>query len=208
MRPCRASRQNWLFQQHVVDYLVREQKHGILEQAEITDTGTTGSAIRTRIVEEWAIIHGAEKRAFPAPLKGRQFGGKFVLRVPPSVRQALALRAQAAGQSLKRLLRGAAGLGHVARPATMPRKTMPRTDNANYPRIQLFHSALNAKSRAGFVVVNSTTITHSRPVKTTEDVRKYAAEQGIAEEEAPKKGMEAKSKEFVEKKGAEVYAKA
>ena len=34
---------------------------------------------------------------------------------------------------------------------------------------------------------------------------KYAAEQGIAEEEAP--GMEAKSNEFVEK-GAEVYAKA
>jgi phosphomethylpyrimidine synthase len=32
------------------------------------------------------------------------------------------------------------------------------------------------------------------------------AEPGIAEEEALKKGMEAKSKEFVEK-GAEVYAK-
>jgi phosphomethylpyrimidine synthase len=43
-------------------------------------------------------------------------------------------------------------------------------------------------------------------MKITEDVRKYAAEQGIAEEEALKKGMEAKSKEFVEK-GAEVYAK-
>jgi phosphomethylpyrimidine synthase len=35
----------------------------------------------------------------------------------------------------------------------------------------------------------------------------YAAEQGVSEEEAPKRGMEAKSKEFVEK-GAEVYAKA
>jgi phosphomethylpyrimidine synthase len=44
-------------------------------------------------------------------------------------------------------------------------------------------------------------------MKITEDVRKYAAEQGIAEEEALKKGMEEKSKEFV-KKGAEVYAKA
>jgi len=44
-------------------------------------------------------------------------------------------------------------------------------------------------------------------VNITEDVRNYAAEQGIAEEEALKKGMEAKSKEFVEK-GAEVYAKA
>lgn len=41
----------------------------------------------------------------------------------------------------------------------------------------------------------------------TEDVRKYAAEQGIAEEEALRAGMVEKSKEFVES-GAEVYAKA
>jgi phosphomethylpyrimidine synthase len=47
---------------------------------------------------------------------------------------------------------------------------------------------------------------HFCSMKITEDVRKYAEEQGIAEEEALKKGMEAKSKEFVEK-GAEVYAK-
>ena len=40
-------------------------------------------------------------------------------------------------------------------------------------------------------------------MKITEDVRKHAAEQGVAEEEALEKGM----KEFVEK-GAEVYAKA
>jgi len=38
-------------------------------------------------------------------------------------------------------------------------------------------------------------------------VRKYAAAQGLAEEEALKKGMEEKSKEFVEK-GNEIYAKA
>ncbi|MGA2802274.1 MAG: phosphomethylpyrimidine synthase ThiC [Verrucomicrobiota bacterium] len=48
---------------------------------------------------------------------------------------------------------------------------------------------------------------HFCAMKITEDVRKYAAEQGIAEEEALKKGMEEKSREFV-KKGAEVYAKA
>lgn len=42
-------------------------------------------------------------------------------------------------------------------------------------------------------------------MKITEDVRKYAAEQGSAEEEALKKGLEAKSKEFVEK-GAEAHA--
>ena len=44
------------------------------------------------------------------------------------------------------------------------------------------------------------------PMKPREDVREDAADQGIAEEEALKKGMEEKSKEFV-KKGAEVYAK-
>jgi type I restriction enzyme M protein len=32
---------------------------------------------------------------------------------------------------------------------------LPKTDNANYLWIQLFHSALNAKGRAGFVMANS-----------------------------------------------------
>jgi phosphomethylpyrimidine synthase len=41
----------------------------------------------------------------------------------------------------------------------------------------------------------------------TEDIRKYATEQGIAEEEALKRGTEDKSKEFVESE-AEVYTKA
>jgi len=40
----------------------------------------------------------------------------------------------------------------------------------------------------------------------TKDVRKYAAEQRIAEEEALKKGMEEKNKEFAEK-GSELYTK-
>jgi phosphomethylpyrimidine synthase len=44
-------------------------------------------------------------------------------------------------------------------------------------------------------------------MKITEDVRKYAAEQGVKEEEALKAGMEEKAKEFV-RKGAKVYAKA
>ena len=41
---------------------------------------------------------------------------------------------------------------------------------------------------------------------TTACNRKYATEQGITEQEALKEGMEAQSKEFVEK-GAEAYAK-
>jgi phosphomethylpyrimidine synthase len=48
---------------------------------------------------------------------------------------------------------------------------------------------------------------HFCSMKITEDVRKYAAEQGMAAEEALKKGLEEKSREFVEQ-GAEVYSKA
>ncbi|MBL6766217.1 MAG: phosphomethylpyrimidine synthase ThiC [Verrucomicrobiae bacterium] len=48
---------------------------------------------------------------------------------------------------------------------------------------------------------------HFCSMKITEDVRKYAAEQGLEEQAALEKGMAEKSKEFVEK-GAEVYAKA
>jgi phosphomethylpyrimidine synthase len=45
---------------------------------------------------------------------------------------------------------------------------------------------------------------HFCSMKITEDVRKYAAEQGIAEEEALKKGMEEKSREF-SSKGSKLY---
>ncbi len=48
---------------------------------------------------------------------------------------------------------------------------------------------------------------HFCSMKITEDVRKYAAEQGLSEEDAVRRGMEEKSKEFVEK-GAEVYTRA
>ena len=43
-------------------------------------------------------------------------------------------------------------------------------------------------------------------MKITEDVRKYAAELGIAEEEVLKRGMEEKPREFVEH-GSEIYSK-
>lgn len=42
-------------------------------------------------------------------------------------------------------------------------------------------------------------------MKITEDVRKYAAEQGVKEEEAIKRGFEEKAKEFA--KAGEVYQK-
>jgi phosphomethylpyrimidine synthase len=47
---------------------------------------------------------------------------------------------------------------------------------------------------------------HFCSMKITEDVRKFAAEQELSEDEALRAGMEQKAKEFVEK-GAEVYAK-
>ncbi len=50
-------------------------------------------------------------------------------------------------------------------------------------------------------------LAHFCSMKITEDVRKYAEEQGIAESEALKKGMEAKSQEFTEK-GSELYVKS
>jgi phosphomethylpyrimidine synthase len=48
---------------------------------------------------------------------------------------------------------------------------------------------------------------HFCSMRITEDVRKYAAEQGINDGEALKKGMEEKSKEFIAG-GAEVYVKS
>jgi hypothetical protein len=44
-------------------------------------------------------------------------------------------------------------------------------------------------------------------MKITEDLRKYAADQGVSEQEALQEGMEEKSREFAEK-GSELYAKA
>jgi len=48
---------------------------------------------------------------------------------------------------------------------------------------------------------------HFCSMKITQDVREYAAAQGLKEEDALTRGMEEKAREFVEK-GAEVYAKA
>jgi len=44
-------------------------------------------------------------------------------------------------------------------------------------------------------------------VKSAEDIRKHAAKQGIAKEEALKKGMEGKPLEFPEK-GYQLYSRA
>jgi phosphomethylpyrimidine synthase len=48
---------------------------------------------------------------------------------------------------------------------------------------------------------------HFCSMKISQDVRDFAAKEGISEQEALHKGMEVKSVEFV-KQGAEVYHKA
>ena len=53
-----------------------------------------------RIVEEWIRLRDAEGVPLPAPLGSGQYSGRFLLRVPAPVHQALALKARAAGKSL------------------------------------------------------------------------------------------------------------
>ena len=48
---------------------------------------------------------------------------------------------------------------------------------------------------------------HFCSMKITQDVRDYAASQGVSEQEALDKGMQEKAVEFI-RKGAEVYHKA
>jgi phosphomethylpyrimidine synthase len=48
---------------------------------------------------------------------------------------------------------------------------------------------------------------HFCSMKITQDVRDFAASQGVSEQEALEMGMEAKSEEFV-KEGASIYRKA
>ncbi len=48
---------------------------------------------------------------------------------------------------------------------------------------------------------------HFCSMKITEDVRKYAAEQGVADSQAVEAGLKQKSAEF-EEKGSEIYARA
>lgn len=54
---------------------------------------------------------------------------------------------------------------------------LPRTDNANYLWIQLFHSALNEKGRAGFVMANSASDARS----SEQELRRQLIESGAVD---------------------------
>ena len=85
--------------------------------------------------------------------------------------------------------------------------TFESEDESTFVKIHNNGYIRAAKGRAGFVMANSTTKVYSCTMKTTEGVRRHAAELGMANEEVLKLGVEEKSKEFVEQ-GAEVCAKA
>lgn len=52
------------------------------------------------VVEGWIRLRDAEGVVLPAPEGSGDYSGRFLLRVPPPVHQALALKARAAGMSL------------------------------------------------------------------------------------------------------------
>jgi predicted HicB family RNase H-like nuclease len=52
------------------------------------------------IVDEWIRLRDAEGVVLPAPEGAGKYSGRFLLRVPAPVHQALALKARAAGKSL------------------------------------------------------------------------------------------------------------
>ena len=53
-----------------------------------------------RIVDDWIRLRDREDIDLPAPKGSGQYSGRFLLRVPVPVHQALALKAKAAGKSL------------------------------------------------------------------------------------------------------------
>ena len=54
----------------------------------------------TRIVDEWIRLAAKDGVGVPAPERSDSYSGRFLLRVPAPVHQALALKARAAGKSL------------------------------------------------------------------------------------------------------------
>ncbi len=52
------------------------------------------------IVDDWIRLRDRENVALPSPEGTGQYSGRFLLRVPAPVHQALALKARAAGKSL------------------------------------------------------------------------------------------------------------
>jgi hypothetical protein len=81
----------------------------------------------------------------------------------------------------------------------------PKRSEDSPPRLNPFNRGQTDKREA--FARRAAVPSGGNAVNITEDVRKYAAEQAISDEEALQRGMAEKSKEFVEA-GAEVYQPA
>lgn len=55
-----------------------------------------------RIVDEWITIHDEDGRALPEPLipPQKEFSGRFLVRIDPSLHKSLAIQSMRAGKSL------------------------------------------------------------------------------------------------------------
>ncbi len=55
-----------------------------------------------RIVDEWVAIHEADGRALPEPLipPNKEFSGRFLVRIDPSLHKSLAIQSMREGKSL------------------------------------------------------------------------------------------------------------
>ncbi len=53
-----------------------------------------------RVVEEWIRIHEEDREPLPEPTAGKEYSGKFVVRVGKELHKDLAIRALRAGESL------------------------------------------------------------------------------------------------------------
>jgi len=73
-------------------------------------------------------------------------------------------------------------------------------------RAREYHDATLPKDSAKVAHFCSMCGPHFCSMKITQDVRDYAASQGLSEDEALARGMSAKAEEFVEQ-GAQIYSK-
>lgn len=57
--------------------------------------------------EEWVAMLHRDGKILPSAKAGKEFSGKFVVRIDPSLHQRLALKAMARGESLNKLVESA-----------------------------------------------------------------------------------------------------
>lgn len=63
------------------------------------------------IAEEWVEIFETDGKPLPAPTAGKEYSGKFVVRITPELHQRAALKAMARGESLNQFV--AEALAHA-----------------------------------------------------------------------------------------------